>query len=90
MEFEVYFVGFVSIIIIQVVKYNFFQLVLRERYLAHHERIETVADFVAQRTLNPAFELALHEVDYDGLIAFQMVFPGKRSHQRVWPFIRVD
>ena len=90
MKFEVDFVGFISIIIIQVVKYDFFQLVLRERNLAHHERIETVADFVAQRTLNSAFKLALHEVYYDRLIAFQVVFPGERSHQRVWTIIRVD
>lgn len=90
MEFKVDFEGFVPIIEKEIVEDNFFQLVLGEWKLAHHERVETVAYFLTQRTLDPAFELALHEVYNDGLVPFQMVFPRQRSHQRVRSTVRVN
>jgi len=58
--------------------------------LAHHEGVEAIADFLAKRALNSAFELALHEVDYDRLVAFQMVIPGEGSYQRVRTTVRID
>jgi hypothetical protein len=64
-ELEIDFEGFVPIVVVQVVEDYFFQLVLGQGKLAHHEGVETVAYFLAKRTLNPAFELALHEVHYD-------------------------
>lgn len=47
MKFKIDFKSLVPIIIVQVIEDNFFQLVLGEGKLAHHERIETVANFIA-------------------------------------------